>query len=498
MAPSIYWAGLFVLMPLVVLLTGYPIVLQPFWGPKLEKETAARDIEAKDFRKTFLRVYLLVMGAEWLQGPYVYSLFREEKALEEQVVATLYIATYVSAAFSAFLTGYMADRFGRKTACLVFCAIHSLASFSVKFDAMWILIAGRVLSGIDLNLLWTSFESWMIAEYNARALDQSSFPLSTMFGTMTKYNCITAIFAGGAGYCLVLVSGSKTNPFIVGVFLDAVAALLIYWTWNENIRAGSKHDSSGQDGLSCDMTGKISEERVTSTLRDPRIWVLSFASCCFEGTIFIFTFFWPGTLQGAPDTEDPGHGDNTPYGVIFASFMAAMVLGAILFSLLIRNANSATVERTTAFASILPPLLLGTALFVGASSFLIAALSKAQLHLYLAFLLLEFCNGVYVPAMAYYRGKVVEDSSRALTYGLMNIPLFIFVVATLHTTSSNGEEHRQTVFMSSAVLLLAAAVSVVLGLGIPSVRPGFSRIRNEETCDIDSVEKDELVLANVD
>ncbi|KAI1415491.1 MFS general substrate transporter [Hypoxylon sp. FL1857] len=498
MALSIYWAGLLVPMPLVVLLIGHRMISRLFQRGKLQEEAAAHDVEAKEFRKTFLRVYLVVMGSEWLQSPYIYSLLREEKAIEERGVATLYIATYVSAALSAFLTGYMADRFGRKRACLAFCGIHSLASISVKFDAMWILMTGRVLSGIGLNLLWTSFESWMVTEYNARALYQSSLPLSAMFGIMTKYNCITAIFAGSISYSIVLVSGSKSNPFVVGVCLDGAAALLILWTWNENNGASCNHDSSGQDDIGCDTTSKVLDDRAAVTLRDTRIWVLSFASCCFEGTMFIFTFFWPGSLKGAHNTEYPEHSETTPYGVIFASFMAAMVLGAILFSFFIRNANCVITERATTFGAIWPTLLLCMALFLGASSFLIAALFKAELHLYLTFLLLEFCNGVYVPAMAYHRGILVEDSRRASTYGLMNIPLFVFVVAALYTTSSNGDEHRQTVFSLSAVLLLAAAVSVALGLGMSAIRPGFSRVMNNDAHDIESVDKDELALDGVD
>lgn len=151
----------------------------------------------------------------------MYSLFRDEKALDERTVAALYVTTYISAAVSAFLTGYMADRFGRRAACLVYCGIHSLASVSVKFDAVGILIAGRALGGVGLNLLWTVFESWMVTEYNARALDQSSFPLSAMFGVMTKYNCMTAIIAGVLGHCIVRVLGSKTDPFMVGVVRPA-------------------------------------------------------------------------------------------------------------------------------------------------------------------------------------------------------------------------------------------------------------------------------------
>lgn len=147
----------------------------------------------------------------------MYSLFKDEKALDEWTVAALYVTTYVSAAASAFVTGYLADRFGRRAACLVYCVMHTLGSISVMFDAIGILVAGRVLGGICLNLLWTTFESWMVTEYNARGLEQSSFPLSAMFGIMTKYNCVTAITSGLLSHCVVLAVGSKTSPFMVGV-----------------------------------------------------------------------------------------------------------------------------------------------------------------------------------------------------------------------------------------------------------------------------------------
>lgn len=119
----------------------------------------------------------------------------------------------------------MADKLGRRTACFIFCGIYSLASISVKSNDIRVLIAGRIFSGIGLNLLWTTFESWMIAEYNARKLDQSSLPLSAMLSIMTTYNCITAIIAGVVGYCIVLVSGSKTDPFVAGVVRFILAEL---------------------------------------------------------------------------------------------------------------------------------------------------------------------------------------------------------------------------------------------------------------------------------
>lgn len=208
------------------------------------------------------------------------------------------------------------------------------------------------------------------------------------------------------------------------------------WTWNENRGTTVKANIETQDG---GISDNSLTQKTTSALKDPRIWVLSFASCCFEGTIFIFTFFWPGTLQEAHEKEYSGDSYAIPYGVVFANLMAAMVLGAILFNSLMRTEKLAIGREAPFFSAISPTSLLGTALLLSALSFLIAAISKVELQYFLSFLLLELCNGVYVPSMAYHRGTIVQDSGRALIYGLMNIPLFIFVVAAIYTTSSGGE-----------------------------------------------------------
>ncbi|KAI1090950.1 MFS general substrate transporter [Rostrohypoxylon terebratum] len=475
MALNIYWTSLFILVLIVVLLMGRNFILRLFRTKNLEKDVVLQDVdaEARKFRIIFLRVYLVVMGSEWLQTPYLYSLFHDEKGFDTRTVAILYVATYLSAAVSALFTGYMADKLGRRTACFIFCGIHSLASISVKSNDIRILVAGRVFSGIGLNLLWTAFESWMIAEYNARKFDQSSLRLSSMLSIMTTYNCMTAIVAGVIGYCIVLISGSKTDPFIAGA--------------NEN--KGPTNSAAGpcdEEGLGSDTTDDKITKKTTGNLKDVRIWVLSLASCCFEGAIFIFTFSWPGTLQAAHGTEHSEKGDAIPYGAIFSAFMATMVLGTMLFRLLIRTMKSETTDEILLFSAILPTLILGTTFFMGALSLLIAAFSRRELDTYLAFLLLELCNGVYVPSMAYHRSLIVNDSSRAMVYGFMNIPLFIFVVIAVYATSGDDEQ-RQTLFASSALLPIIAALAIILGFDLQNIRSKFTQVKIRET---ESVEKD--------
>ncbi|CAN9110717.1 unnamed protein product [Alternaria alternata] len=57
------------------------------------------------------------------------------------------------------------------------------------------------------------------------------------------------------------------------------------------------------------------------------------------------------------------------------------------------------------------------------------------------------------------KSKLVEDGSRASIYGILRIPLNVFVVLALSTTKE-GEAHRDTVFTTCSLLLVAAAIVV--------------------------------------
>ncbi|ROV98000.1 hypothetical protein VMCG_07023 [Cytospora schulzeri] len=382
---DIYWTTLLILLPAVVLLTGRRIIFRPLmriqtkWGkvdtdekPESsssepgapppgqiedgEEHHTHEEEEVGNFRYAFLSVYLLVMSSEWLSGPYLYPLLRDDKALPESVVIGLYATAYTSAAVSATVTGFLADRYGRRRAGMAQCGIHVLACLTVIFggDCLPVLFVGRVLAGTALTLLWTVFESWMVTEWNAR---------------------------------------------------------------------------------------------------DGRIWALTFVTCCFEGTTFLIIFLWPSVLQHAHLAKtDPDNPNEIPYGVIFAALMAAMILGALLF-----NASS---ER-----GVPPAWLLMSGVMVAILSLLLLAVLGGEIALFCAFLLFEVANGLYVPSMAYLRGLVVDEKSRTGMYGLMRIPLFIFVILALGITAE-GSRFKRLVFASASVCLLLAAIALVIGFGL--------------------------------
>lgn len=55
------------------------------------------------------------------------------------------------------------------------------------------------------------------------------------------------------------------------------------------------------------------------------------------------------------------------------------------------------------------------------------------------------------------KGRIVADGVRANIYGVLRIPLNVFVVVAL-TTTVEGDAHRDRVFVFCGGLLLAASV----------------------------------------
>lgn len=248
--------------------------------------------------------------------------------------------------------------------------------------------------------------------------------------------------------------------------------MLRYWNENYGTTSQQPADDEGDDppssewvgglgGECCDVSNRNNMMLMTSSI-DCRIWVLSYVTCCFEGTTFLVIFFWPSALQNAHDESRAN--DEIPYGVIFATFMACMVLGALTF-----NACS----TSGVLQKISPAWLLFCAIFAASCALLLLSLVRGEIAQFCCFLLFEVCNGVYVPCIAYIRGMVVGEKNRAGLYGLMKIPLFMFVIlalgitaagkslsngGTTHTNRDPDSECMRKIFLASALCLFSAAL----------------------------------------
>lgn len=156
-------------------------------------------------------------------------------------------------------------------------------------------------------------------------------------------------------------------------------------------------------------------------LIDRRVAALAMASCFFEGSMFLFVFFWTPSLQSAAAAADPaGTKYVLPYGLIFGSFMSSMMLGSLLFNQ-ITNAKLLSEGH----------LLVYVFIVAGLSFTMNIYFAENESVVFWMWCLLEGCVGMYFPCMGYLKGTTIEDGKRAATYALMRIPLNILVVAAL-------------------------------------------------------------------
>jgi MFS family permease len=217
----------------------------------------------------------------------------DEKGLPEETVAFLFLIGFISAGISASFVGTLADRYGRKTACLGYCALYSLSCATLLSDNIYVLFFGRILGGVCGTVLWSVFESWMVAEFNQLMLPDGEPHLSAIFSTMTTSNTCVAIGAGIFAEWAVRMTGTAKTPFMASIGCLSLSFLAISKYWGENYGTSSRRASETE--------GLLQQEEATpappatsalrTILRDRNIMMLALVSGFFEGSLFLFIFF---------------------------------------------------------------------------------------------------------------------------------------------------------------------------------------------------------------
>ena len=130
-------------------------------------------------------------------------------------------------------------------------------------------------------------------------------------------------------------------------------------------------------------------------------------------------FYWSEAIISSRAAS--GAGGDIPFGLIFANFMSAMTVGSLCFSYYTRDRNS--IQRSSDAIQVVTS--------VAASALLVVVLVKGELMRFWALCVFECCLGVYFPSMGFLKGNVIGDEYRGRIYGLMRLPLNVFVVASL-------------------------------------------------------------------
>lgn len=391
--------------------------------------TSAGSAGARGFRFfqfAYLSVYLTVMLADWMQGTNMYTLY-ESYGVD---TAALFLTGFLSSAVFGTVLGLFVDSWGRKLSCAIFCVLEIVINALEHVPSMPLLLLGRVLGGLSSSLLFSSFESWMVAEHRKRGFPEGL--LKSTFGIASSGNGIMAIAAGLSAQVACDAFG-EIGPFKAAIALTVLSLLLILALWPEN---RSARGGAGGSGAWVTLRRSFSES-FQLLRKDRAVLFVGLAQALFEGAMYTFVFMWVPTLLRLSPTR-------LPTGVVFSAFMTAVTFGGVLFGAL----QSVSAE------------VLSVALFLVSAAAMATCALFPQFHVTMvAFLVFEACVGVSFAAGGVLRSKYIPESHMAGIMNLFRVPLNALVVTG--TKLADLAEPR-TVFAVCSAWHLAAAASLLV------------------------------------
>mmetsp|Transcript_22665 Transcript_22665/g.56735 ORF Transcript_22665/g.56735 Transcript_22665/m.56735 type:complete len:468 (-) Transcript_22665:266-1669(-) len=387
----------------------------------------------KKFQRVYLLVYLCAVMGDWLQGPYVYALYTMYK-FTKQEIGILFIVGFGSSAIFGPFAGTWADKYGRKISCVLYCVLYIFSCMTKHSPNFYILLIGRLTGGMATSILFSSFESWLVAEHN-----KFFFPsewLNQTFQFATVGNSVVAIAAGWLGSMVRDSFGSLVAPFDAAIVFLFICLGVIMSSWGENKGDGS----GGLPSQRLDGRSKL-QVAVDSMKKDSKIILLGLIQSSFEGAMYVFVFMWTPKLE--PLFVDPAtNKTNLPHGQVFGCFMACCMVGSSCVKYLLAWKGNAYKYMREVY-------------FVGALSLILPAVFRLDgWSTMFCFFVFEVVCGVYFPSMGMIKSNFVAEEVRATVYNIFRIPLNIIVVSVL---SNIGAMSDDTIFTACGILLLAAA-----------------------------------------
>lgn len=402
------------------------------------------------FRNTYIVVYSMMMSGDWLQGPYVYALY-SHYGYDVGAIGKLFIAGFGSSLLFGTVVGSLADKWGRKRAGLLYVAAYVLSCVTKHSPNYGVLMLGRFFGGIATSLLFSAFESWVVAEHTRRGYDEAwisgLFSKAIFFG-----NGLVAILCGLLANSLVYTAElGPVAPFDAAICVLLAGGLIIFLRWGENY------------GTISDQSIVQQYTHALSIIRgDRRVFLLGAIQSCFEGAMYTFVFLWTPALSP--------NGEEIPHGFIFAIFMACSMCGSALASRLM-NTPSTSVESYMRTVMMVAALCLAVPVLVpdmGGSPGSGLPLG-GQIKL-LAFLGFEVCVGIFWPSLMKLRSRYVPEEVRSTIMNLFRVPLNLFVCVVLY----NASLFPVSGMFSMCVVLLLVSLGSVTALEKHTRQAGMS------------------------
>ncbi|KAH7442825.1 hypothetical protein KP509_02G004000 [Ceratopteris richardii] len=387
---------------------------------KSHKDRIITNTAFSSFKNNYLVVYCLMMAGDWLQGPYVYFLYTQY-GFNKGDIGRLFIAGFGSSMIFGTFVGSLADKYGRKRASVTYCITYVLSCMTKHSPEYKVLMLGRILGGIATSLLFSAFESWLVAEHFKRGFDAQWLSL-TFSKAVFLGNGLVAIVSGLVANLLAdTLSLGPVSPFDAASCVLGLGMVIIMYTWSENYG-----DVSENKSLLDQFRGAAS-----TIASDEKIALLGAIQSLFEGSMYTFVFLWTPALS--PNDEE------IPHGFIFATFMLSSMIGSSLASrLLARSSLRAEVYMQVVFlvsaGTLLSPVLINfLTTSSGEKGGSISLPGKLQLF---SFCVFEVCVGIFWPSIMKLRSQYVPEESRSTILNFFRIPVNIFVCVVLYNVNA--------------------------------------------------------------
>uniref|UniRef100_A0A0D6QUE7 Molybdate-anion transporter n=1 Tax=Araucaria cunninghamii TaxID=56994 RepID=A0A0D6QUE7_ARACU len=372
------------------------------------------------FKNNYLVVYSLMMAGDWLQGPYVYFLY-STYGFDKGEIGRLFIAGFGSSMLFGTIVGSLADKQGRKRACITYCITYILSCFTKHSPEYKVLMIGRILGGIATSLLFSAFESWLVAEHFKRGFDPQWLSL-TFSKAIFLGNGLVAILAGLFANTLADTLGfGPVSPFDAAACFLAIGMAIILSTWTENYG-----DPSESKDLLTQFKGAAS-----AIASDEKIALLGAIQSLFEGSMYTFVFLWTPALS--PNEQD------IPHGFIFATFMLASMMGSSLASRLmarptLKVESYMQIVFLVSAASLLLPVT--TTFFLEPNTEKGGSITPGGRLQLLGFCIFEACVGIFWPSIMKMRSQYIPEEARSTIMNFFRMPLNIFVCVVLYNVNA--------------------------------------------------------------
>ncbi|KAI9314894.1 hypothetical protein BX666DRAFT_427213 [Dichotomocladium elegans] len=356
----------------------------------------------------YLSVYLVVMGADWLQGPYLYKLYRSF-GFDLVDIAFLFLTGFVSGAIGGTIASSTADTWGRRRVCIAFCGTAVLALVMRLRETFGLLFMSHVLSGMAASMQHSVFEAWYVSAHARQDIPEEW--MASTFATGTFLNGLVAILAGMVANNAVDLWGLKA-PFVLAIVLLIIAAFMITCLWSENYGDGGH--------------GKIQLRRTLidgfhALWTDSNILVLGAAQTMFECAMYIFVLLYTPSIESAASiySGETAQGQEFPFGYLFSTLMCAVMSGSMVFQKL---------EEWPVFKYNKERILM-IALGIASGAFVAMVYNRSTSFpvLLIAYHVFEFTTGLYYPSFSWLRAEVIPEETRASVMTLLRIPMNIGV-----------------------------------------------------------------------